>query len=99
MTNPGSNNVIKLRASDGAILGTYTIYAGSICFDGTYIWVTNTGNSDTTNGNVIKVKASDGSVLGNYMVGIGPDGICFDGTNIWVANVISNTVTKLTITK
>jgi DNA-binding beta-propeller fold protein YncE len=39
--------VIKLRASDGAALGTWTVGTGlwGIAFDGAYIWVTNYQNN------------------------------------------------------
>jgi hypothetical protein len=96
VANGGSNNVNKLRASDGTILGTYAVgtHPLGICFDGTNIWV-----ADSDSDNVTKLKASDGTIMGTFMVGDYPDGICFDGANIWVANNGSNDVTKLTITK
>ena len=43
VANNGSNNVTKLRASDGAVQGSYAV-GGSPCgiaFDGTNIWVAN----------------------------------------------------------
>jgi YVTN family beta-propeller protein len=50
VTNGGSNSVTKLRASDGAHLGTFSVgnYPFGIAFDGANIWVTNT-NSNTVN--------------------------------------------------
>jgi DNA-binding beta-propeller fold protein YncE len=41
--NNSNDDVIKLRALDGAIMGTYTVGSNplDICFDGTYIWVVN----------------------------------------------------------
>jgi DNA-binding beta-propeller fold protein YncE len=50
VTNGGSNSVTKLRASDGAHLGTFSVgnYPFGIVFDGANIWVTNT-NSNTVN--------------------------------------------------
>jgi YVTN family beta-propeller protein len=87
-----SNNVTKLRASDGTVLGTYP--AGSnpevVAFDGANIWVVNYGGN-----NVTKLRASDGTNLGTFPVGTHPQGIAFDGANIWVANSGSGTVTKL----
>jgi YVTN family beta-propeller protein len=43
VTNLGSNTVSKLRASDGANLGTVAVGLGPqfIAFDGAHIWVTN----------------------------------------------------------
>ncbi|MBZ5634919.1 MAG: hypothetical protein LAO55_17495 [Acidobacteriia bacterium] len=88
-----SNNVTKLRPSDGSVLGTFA--AGSkpyeIAFDGANIWVTN----NVVNGTVTKLRASDGALLGTFTVGVGPEGLTFDGANIWVANRGSNSVTKL----
>ena len=70
---------------------TYAVGSSTgICFDGTNIWVANSGSN-----NVTKLRASDGTILGTYTVGTNPLGICFDGTNIWVANEDSNNVTKL----
>ena len=92
VANSGSNNVTKLLASSGAVVGTYTVGANpaAIVFDGTNIWVAN-GNSN----NVTKLLASTGATLGTYTVGSDPHSIVFDGTNIWVLNIGSNNVTKL----
>jgi DNA-binding beta-propeller fold protein YncE len=61
-----------------------------ICFDGTHIWVTNSGNNSVT-----EFKVSDGSLVGNYLTGYSsPVGICFDGINIWVTNYSSGKVSK-----
>jgi DNA-binding beta-propeller fold protein YncE len=92
VANLGSDNVTKLKASDGSLVGTYAVGSSpfGICFDGANIWVANFGSD-----NVTKLKASDGSLVGTYAVGSHPLGICFDGANIWVANEGSNTVSKL----
>jgi len=98
VANYGSNNVTKLRASDGTILGTYNVGTQplGICFDGANIWVTNSGSNSVT-----KLSASDGTVLGTYKRDIHkvntPWGICFDGGNIWLTNRYSNTVSKLRV--
>jgi DNA-binding beta-propeller fold protein YncE len=44
VANFGSNNVTKLRASDGAVLGTFSVGMGAqgMAFDGANIWVANT---------------------------------------------------------
>jgi len=43
MTNYGSSNVTKLRASDGQVLGTFAVglEPGGVAFDGANIWVAN----------------------------------------------------------
>src|ERR1700680_3023816 len=43
VANNGSNTVTKLRASDGANLGTFAVGGGpeGVAFDGANIWVTN----------------------------------------------------------
>jgi YVTN family beta-propeller protein len=61
-----------------------------VAFDGTNIWVTNSGSN-----NVTELLASTGAVVGTYSVGTSPAGLAFDGTNIWVANSGSNNVTEL----
>lgn len=91
VTNNGSE-VTKLRATDGAILGTFGVGSGpfGVAFDGANIWVANQNSN-----NVTKLRASDGAPLGTFSVGTTPVGLAFDGANIWVANFGSNTVTKL----
>ncbi len=92
ITNYGDNTVTKLRANDGAILGTFG--AGTtpfgVAFDGANIWVSN----ETANA-VTKLRASDGFNLGSFSVGKSPEQLAFDGTNIWVANAVDYTATKL----
>jgi outer membrane protein assembly factor BamB len=63
VANESSNNVTKLRASDGMVLGTYNVGRdpGSITFDGNNIWVTNYGS-----GNLMKLKPADGSTIGTF---------------------------------
>src|SRR5438552_2589388 len=82
----------KLRASTGAVLGTFVVGTKPIgvAFDGTNIWVANGGSNDVT-----KLRASDGNVLGTFAVGSNPFYMAFDGASIWVANHMSNNVTKL----
>jgi hypothetical protein len=92
VANEGSANVTKLRASDGANLGTFAVglAPNGIAFDGANIWVVNFSSN-----NVTKLRASDGANLGTFAVGSYPRGIAFDGANIWVANLGSANVTKL----
>lgn len=95
VVNAGSNTVTKLRASDGALLATYSVGSGpvSAAFDGSSIWVVN--DNDNT---VTKLRASNGQWLGTFPVGTTPSGAAFGGGYIWVANQGGNggnTVTKL----
>jgi DNA-binding beta-propeller fold protein YncE len=95
VTSWDANSVTKLRASDGANLGTITLGGGpeGIAFDGANIWV---ANSNVTGGTVTKLRASDGASLGTFnTAGIRPISVAFDGANIWVANFYSDNVTKL----
>ena len=93
VTNNGSNNVTKLTAATGAVVGTYSVGTApvGICYDGTYIWVANSGSN-----NVSKLNAATGAAVGTYTVGTSPQYLCYDGTNIWVTNGGSNNVTRLT---
>ncbi len=92
VTNQIDNTVSKLRASDGAILGTFpsgTTPAG-VAFDGANVWVTNISRNT-----ISKLRASDGASLGTFPTGTLPSGVAFDGTNIWVVNELDNNVYKL----
>ena len=92
VANWDSNNVMKLRASDGINLGTFAVGVrpNSLAFDGANIWVANWDSN-----NVMKLRASDGVNLGTFVVGTKPSALSFDGANIWVANQDSNNVMKL----
>lgn len=88
----GGTSITKLRASDGANLGSVNIgqQINKLAFDGTHIWVTNSGP-----GTVTKVRASDGSNLGAFAAVASASGIAFDGANIWVTSVSAGTVVKI----
>ena len=92
VTNSSNNNVSKLRASDGATLGTFSVGSSpvGVAFDGADVWVTNNGSN-----NVSKLRASDRATLGTFSVGSTPFGVAFDGANVWVTNQGSNNVSKL----
>lgn len=92
VTDFGGGNVTKLRASDGANLGTFPVGRGpaAIAFDGTSIWVANSNSNSVT-----KLRACDGMKIGEFATGLFPFAVAFDGTNIWVANANSNTVSKV----
>ena len=90
-----SGTVTKLRASDGACIGTCSFAVDSsfgIAVDGASVWVSNFGGNTVT-----KLRASDGACVGTctFAVGTQPRGVAFDGNSVWVANSGSNTVTKL----
>jgi Collagen triple helix repeat (20 copies) len=91
VANHGGSSVTKLRASDGANLGTFPLGStpNGVAFDGANIWVTNVYSN-----NVMKLRASDGANLGAFTVGDLPQNVAFDGVNIWVANYGSSTVSK-----
>jgi DNA-binding beta-propeller fold protein YncE len=61
VVNLGSSTVTKLRAADGALLGTFHVGFSpqGIAFDGANIWVMNNGDSTVT-----KLRASDGALVG-----------------------------------
>jgi len=82
---------MKLRASDGALLGTFPSGSAPSCivYDGSNIWATNWDSNTVT-----KIRASDGVTLGTYPTGSLPTGVGFDGANIWVANAVDDTVMK-----
>ena len=70
MTNNiiSGGTVTKLRASDGALLGTFTVAgagAAGITFDGENIWVASTLSSTIT-----LLRASDGAHRGGLIVPI-----------------------------
>jgi DNA-binding beta-propeller fold protein YncE len=69
VTNFADATVSKLRANDGALLGTFAVGSKpyNAAFDGANIWVTNQGDN-----NVTKLRASDGAVLGTFAVGSPP---------------------------
>jgi DNA-binding beta-propeller fold protein YncE len=69
VSNIGSDNVTKLRASDGKLLGTFNVgtYPEGVAFDGANIWVANFGSS-----NVTKLRPSDGYALGTLQRGKEP---------------------------
>jgi hypothetical protein len=92
MTNWSTGSVTKMQASDGTVLGTFTvgIHPQGIAFDGVNMRVTNFRSNTVT-----KLRASDGANLGTFTVGTSPEGIAFDGTNVGVANIGSGTLAEL----
>src|SRR4029077_627243 len=66
VTNEESFSVTKVRASDGAVQGNFTVRNApvGISFDGANIWVANANGA-----NVSKLRASDGALLRTFTVG------------------------------
>ena len=92
VSNAGDSSVTKLRASDGANLGTFAVGPDprAVAFDGKNIWVANFGSNS-----VSKLSANDGTTLATISVGERPWGLAFDGIHMWVACYQSSTVVKI----
>ncbi|MBK9990997.1 MAG: hypothetical protein IPP19_09750 [Verrucomicrobia bacterium] len=95
VANSSDGTVTKLRASNGANLGTFTSGGtgpGGIAFDGTNIWVANYNS-----GSVAKLRTSDGALMsgGAFLTGEAARAVAFDGANIWVANFSSRKTASL----
>ena len=87
--------LLKIRPSDGAVLGQYTLVNGvsepfTMLFDGANIWISSQDDNSPV-GVVVKIRPRDGKVLGQYPMTVYTQGITFDGENIWV--VYSNDTT------
>ena len=50
VANSGSDNVTKLKASDGSFVDNYSVGSRpeGVCFDGAHIWVANSGDGNVT---------------------------------------------------
>jgi hypothetical protein len=95
VANEASKSVTKLRAADGASLGTYQVGTEpkAIAFDGSNIWVANYFDSTVT-----KLSASNGQVLGTFASGgMGPQALVAVGKIIWILNRNSSTITQLNV--
>jgi hypothetical protein len=89
-----SSSITKVRASDGANLGTFsagTERPQAIAFDGANMWVSN-GEDNS----VPKIRTSDGVRVGSVSIAFSPRGIAFDGANMWFTHS-ANSVTKLRV--
>ncbi len=87
----GASGVVKLRAADGANLGTFPVSgdfaAFSLAFDGANIWALDLGT-------VHKLRAADGVELCDAAVGDTLT-VAFDGTNIFVGRSSDGAVVKV----
>ena len=87
------SSIIKIRPSDGEVLGSFLLGAptpNGIMSDGENIWVASQNLNQVT-----KFRGSDGAVLAVIPVGSSPCRMAFDGSHIWVSNTYSSNVTKL----
>ena len=83
VANNGSSTVTKLKASDGSLVGTFTVGSApfGIAFDGANIWAGNVGGRSVT-----ILRASDGLNLGTIaLTGGSPVSLVFDGSHLWIA--------------
>ena len=74
-----NGTVTELQTNDGTVLGTFNvgILPARIAFDGTAIWVANSGSNTVT-----KLAASNGATLGTFPVGRVPIAVVSDGANL-----------------
>jgi DNA-binding beta-propeller fold protein YncE len=82
--NLGSGRAAKISGTGApTVLGEFSagVFPGFITFDGSSIWVSNSGS-----GNLTKLRAADGSSQGTFPGGgVNNSGAAaFDGTNLWV---------------
>ena len=99
VTSSGNGTVSKVRASDGAVFGPFSVGNSStsqpvgIAYDGVNMWVADSGDNT-----VSKVNAATGAVQvisGGSCNFSNPWGVAFDGTYIWVTNVNNSSVTQI----
>jgi hypothetical protein len=83
---------IKLRASDGANLGSFNFidHPAGIAFDGSNVWI-----AIPTDGSLVKLRVSDGANLGLFPTTGLTFAVAFDGSNIWATLLNSGKVTRL----
>jgi DNA-binding beta-propeller fold protein YncE len=92
VANRGDGTVTKLQASNGAVLGTFSLNAGmapyGVAFDGTNVWVTSSRG-------VAELSASSGATLGVFQTpSLNTGGVAFDGAYVWVAGFDKGIVSK-----
>jgi hypothetical protein len=90
VANRADGTVTELRASDGAVLGTFSTPPDpyGIAFDGKYMWVS--GNIE-----IYVLRASDGAVVGSgRLPTTQTGGVAFDGAYVWMAEYDANGLVK-----
>ncbi len=88
-SNTGTSSQLdKVRSSDGALVGTFTIpgstSAGNMAFDGVNIWA---AEHDPSSSLIHQIRAADGAFVTSCNLGtngLWPNTPVFDGTNMWV---------------
>jgi outer membrane protein assembly factor BamB len=90
---PVENQVVRFRASDGELLGSFPVgnSPGGLAFDGANVWVAN------LEGTLTKLRASDGKHLGTFTVGHYTQSVVFDGSHVWASNATDNNVVKVQV--
>ncbi len=90
--------LIKVRASDGMSMSTYSLggacsIPNGVAFDGLHLWVA------CGNGYVVQVRASDGSLVSvtNLTSVYSLKGVAFDGAYIWATQYDGDKVTRLLV--
>jgi len=87
-------SVDKIRVSDGAVLGSFTVTGGEalgMAFDGANVWVA-CGDFSRS---IAKLRASDGQNLGNFTLPVDPFSLAFDGSHIWATQGANGAVAKI----
>jgi hypothetical protein len=84
---PGSVSIVTLNPVSVTTIATGFIAPYGMLYDGSNIWVTDSGDS------TLKKLDASGNILQTVSVGNEPRFPAFDGTNIWVPNVNAVTVT------
>jgi hypothetical protein len=82
----GSVSIVTLNPISVTTVSEGFFSPTGIIYDGTNIWVADTGDNKIT-----KLDAN-GAIIQEVAVGINPFFPVFDGTNIWVPNINGNTV-------
>jgi streptogramin lyase len=93
VTCAATPNVITLDTVSNAITGVFTsgVTPNAICYDGTWIWMTN-----QTPATVTQLLAATGAVVKIHTPGgVRPQSVCSDGTQVWVTFGTSNWVTRI----
>jgi DNA-binding beta-propeller fold protein YncE len=91
--NLGSGTLTKIRASDGAPQGTFTVpgtQLRGLGYDGKSIWVCN-----STSNTVSRLRTPNVALMGTFPTGVNPRAAAFDGIKLWVANSGQNTLTVI----
>lgn len=83
------SGLTRLRAADGASVGTSHQFSGPFAFDGTYMWA-----RGSLMGKVSKLRTGDATVAAVFTIGDEAFSMCFDGANMWIGTFFGG-VTKV----